>query len=399
MAGRSRMPRPWPMLIVSTIAQAASSAAQNGPAFLIPTLHHGGMTLAQAGLIAGAPIAGTMCTLVLWGAVVDRIGERFVMLASLLASTVGLAVSAALSDHRVALALALFLTGAASAGTAAASGRVVVGWFPPERRGMVMGIRQISQPVGVAFASLTVPVLAQGHGVRSALAVLGALGVVAVAACAVTIVDPPRPERSVGQVTPNPYRSDRYLARIHLASALLVIPQFTVWTYMLVWLQIGRHWAAGDAGALVAVAQVLGSVGRIGAGQLSDMVRSRIRPLRWIAVLAAAIMLGVGVSMGAHVWLAVPLIVVASVVTVADNGLAFTATAERAGPWWSGRALGVQNTGQFLTAAAVPPVVGSAITAIGYGATFGLTAAFPLLALVILPLADRVDVPLTHNRS
>ena len=51
--------------------------------------------------------------------------------------------------------------------------------------------------------------------------------------------------------------------------------------------------------------------------------------------------------------------VVASTVTVADNGLAFTSVAERAGSFWSGRALGVQNTAQYLTAAAVAPVAGA----------------------------------------
>ena len=60
--------------------------------------------------------------------------------------------------------------------------------------------------------------------------------------------------------------------------------------------------------------------------------------------------------------MAVVLLVVASTVTVADNGLAFTSVAERAGSYWSGRALGVQNTAQYLTAAAVAPVAGLAIT-------------------------------------
>ena len=378
------------MLIVSTIAQAASSAAQNGPAFLIPTLHHHGLSLAQAGLIAGAPIAGTMCTLVLWGAIVDRIGERSVMVVSLTATTAGLALSALVSDHHAALAVAMFLTGGASAGTAAASGRVVVGWFPPQRRGMVMGIRQISQPVGVALASLTIPVVAEAHGVRDALLVPLAFAALAALAVLVTVVDPARPTRSAAAVPENPYRNDRYLARIHVASALLVIPQFTVWSYMLVWLEAERGWSAASAGLLVAVAQLLGSLGRIGAGQLSDVVASRMRPLRWIAVLAAATMLALGLSMGSRVWLAIPLIVLASMVTVADNGLAFTATAERAGPWWSGRALGIQNTGQFLTAAAVPPVVGSAITALGYGLTFAATAAFPVIALSLLPRQDEL---------
>ena len=45
-----------------------------------------------------------------------------------------------------------------------------------------------------------------------------------------------------------------------------------------------------------------------------------------------------------------------STVSVADNGLAFTSVAERAGAFWSGRALGVQNTAQYVVATAVAPV-------------------------------------------
>lgn len=46
--------------------------------------------------------------------------------------------------------------------------------------------------------------------------------------------------------------------------------------------------------------------------------------------------------------------VIASVITTADNGLAFTAVAEIAGPYWSGRALGAQNTTQYVAATLVP---------------------------------------------
>jgi MFS family permease len=174
---------------------------------------------------------------------------------------------------------------------------------------------------------------------------------------------------------------------------LLVIPQFTVWSFMLVWLQVGRDWSPGAAGGLVAFAQLLGAVGRIGAGHLSDRVGSRTLPLRWVAVAAGVTMLAVGVSIRADWAIAVPLIVLASMITVADNGLAFTAVAERAGPFWSGRALGLQNTAQYLTAAAVPPLVGFLIPLWGYGLAFGLTGLFPLLAA---PLVPRDEAEIEH---
>ena len=136
---------------------------------------------------------------------------------------------------------------------------------------------------------------------------------------------------------------------------LLVVPQFLVWTFALVWLVQDRDWSPAAAGSLVAAAQLAGAVGRIAAGHLSDVVASRMRPLRWVALAAAATMAALGLAAGLDLPLAVGLMVLATVLTVADNGLAFTAVAERAGPFWSGRALGVQNTAQFLTASVVPP--------------------------------------------
>ena len=79
-------------------------------------------------------------------------------------------------------------------------------------------------------------------------------------------------------------------------------------------------------------------------------------------------------------------------VTVADNGLAFTAVAERAGPFWSGRALGVQNTAQFLAGSAVPPLAGLAIAHLGYAAAFALAAVFPLVAAPLVPVREEREL-------
>ena len=71
-------------------------------------------------------------------------------------------------------------------------------------------------------------------------------------------------------------------------------------------------------------------------------------------------------------------------VSVADNGLAFTAVAEIAGAHWSGRALGAQNTGQFLAAALVAPLVGAA-----HRGGRAIRPAFALIALAPLAVAIR----------
>jgi predicted MFS family arabinose efflux permease len=213
---------------------------------------------------------------------------------------------------------------------------------------------------------------------------------VALAAVLAVVLDPPRPDRSV-TATPNPY-AESFLWRIHGVSVLLVIPQFVVWTFGLVWLVDSRGWTAGAAGTLIALTQLVGALGRIAAGHLSDVVGSRMVPLRAVAVAAAVAMALLGLTASQDWGVAVLVFVVATTATVADNGLAFTAVAERAGPFWSGRALGVQNTAQFLTAAGAAPVAGAAITHWGYAAAFGVTAVFPVVAIGLVPVAHEREL-------
>lgn len=374
------------MLAASTLAQAASVIANNGAAYLVPTLQDDGYSLPAAGAIAAAPSLGVVVALVAWGWLADHRGERLVLLLGLAATAICCA-AAALTDGTVLLWVLLFLAGAGSAASNSASGRVVVGWFPPQRRGLAMGIRQMGQPMGMAIAALAIALVAARYGVHAALWVPVIATVCAGVAVALVVLDPPRPPRPAGSApAPNPYRRDRYLARIHGVSVLLVVPQFVIATFLLVWLTDARGWSTGAAATLVAVTNLLGAFGRIAAGHLSDLVGSRMRPLRWVAIAACAAMVLLGVAEGQDWLVAVPLIVAASVLSVADNGLAFTAVAERAGPFWSGRALGLQNTAQFLTAAVAGPVGGFAIAHAGYAWTFVLTGLLPALAIALVPV-------------
>lgn len=385
----SSTPNRWLMLVVGMSAQVFGTVAASAAVFLIPYLHRErGLSLVQAGGLASASLVGTMVTLVAWGVVVDRTGERLTLTLGLLVTTTA-TVAAAFAGSYSVLAACWFVAGVGVASSNAASGRLVVGWFPAERRGTAMGVRQTALPLGNGFAALFVPLMAQATDLRTTLLGVAGFTAVALVLCAVLVVDPPRASRAdaaaAGEIR-NPYRGDRTLVRIHVASALLVIPQYTVWTFMLVWLVDDRGWHAAAAGTLYAVTQVLGSAGRIGVGWWSDRVGSRMRPLRTVAVAAFVTMLALGVLEATP--LAVALAVVATVVTVADNGLAFTAVAETSGPWWSGKALGFQNTGQYLVSSAVPPAIGALVTGWGYGWAFALVAVFPLLAIGIVPVRD-----------
>jgi len=390
--------RRWSMLVIALTATLCANVFINGVAFLIPTLHADrGLDLAGAGLISALPSFGMVATLIAWGYLVDRFGERLVLAVGS-ALTAAAAFAAASAHSLVTVGIFLFLGGMAAASSNSASGRLVVGWFPPQQRGLVMGIRQTAQPLGVGLGALVIPRLAESRGVTEALLFPAIACAAAAVISAVGVLDPPRPPRAEAHSDElaNPYRGSSTLWRIHVVSVLLVAPQCLVWTFTLVWLMTDRGWSAASAGAMVTFAQILGAAGRIAAGRWSDKTGSRLHPIRTIAIGAAIAMGLLAVTDLMHSPLSVAVMVAASVITVSDNGLAFTAIAELAGPFWSGRALGTQNTSQLLTTGIVPPVFGAIITTAGFPLAFALCALFPLVALPLVPVdADplRSQVP------
>ena len=383
------------MLGIGLFATLCANVFINGVAFLIPTLNtEFGLDLALAGLISAMPAFGMVLTLIAWGAVVDRVGERVVLSVGS-ALTAAAALGAVLAPSLVWVAVFLFLGGMAAASSNSASGRLVVGWFAAEQRGLAMGIRQTAQPLGVGLGALVIPRLAQSYGVGPALLFPAGMCALAAVVCAVAVVDPPRDsrEQAPAKDLANPYRGSRVLWRIHAASGLLVVPQVLVWTFTLVWLMAERGWSAASAGALVSVAQILGAGGRIAAGRWSDVVGSRLRPIRIIAATASASMMLLALTDALDSGWSVAVMIVASVVTVSDNGLAYTAIAEIAGPFWSGRALGTQNTSQLMTAGITAPLFGALIGAAGFPVAFAVCALFPVLAIPLVPVQRATAAP------
>jgi MFS family permease len=373
-------------MLISLIVTSTSFLFINGVAFLIPALEAERKTpLTQASLLASMPSWGMVVTLIGWGYVLDRVGERIVLTAG--SALTAVAAYAAASAHSLIwVGVFLFLGGMAAAGCNSAGGRLVSGWFPPHQRGLAMGIRQTAQPLGIALGALVIPELAERspHAglLFPALACTGAalLSVIGV-------VDSPRKplETATDEELASPYRRSRVLWRIHAASALMMMPQTVTVTFMLVWLIRNDGWSIASAGAAMTISQLLGALGRILVGRLSDRIGSRMRPVAVIAAAAALTLfvLAYADHRGSHY--EVILMVIVSVLAVLDNGLEATAITEFAGPFWSGRALGIQNTTQRLMAAAGPPLFGALISAARYPTAWALCGLFPLLAIPLVP--------------
>lgn len=384
--GRLRTGTRWSIMIVSLGVTASSFLFINGVAFLIPSLKaRRGVPLTEASLLSSMPSWGMVVTLVLWGYVLDRVGERIVMTVGS-ALTAAAAYAAASVHSMVWVAVYLFLGGMAAASCNSAGGRLVSGWFPPQQRGLAMGIRQTAQPLGIALGALVIPELGE-HGPRAGLMLPALVCTVAAVASVIGVANPPRKSRKTATVQElaSPYRGSLVLWRIHAVAGLLMMPQTVTVTFMLVWLMNHHGWSVGAAGVLVTLAQLLGALGRVLVGRWSDRVGSRMWPVRIIAAGATMTLFLLALSDEVNSRFDVALMIAISVIAVLDNGLEATAITEFAGPFWSGRALGVQNTTQRLVAAAGAPLFGALIAAAKYPSAWALCGLFPLLAIPLVP--------------
>lgn len=386
--------RRWIMLALGTAAQTAACAFVYGIPYLADELRgQEHLSLTRVGLLVACPAVGLVLALYGWGAAADRWGERIVISLGLGGAAGALAGAAWAAHGMVAFGLLLVLAGASGASVYSASGRLVMGWFGAGERGLAMGIRQTSTPLGMGLAALAMPPLAAAHGLRGAIGFLAVLcGVIAVLIAAFA-ADPVRPPAAAAGPAPNPYRGSRLLWRIHGSAALLVVPQFTAGAFALVLLVDVRGWTPVHAGQLIACGQALGALSRILVGRWSDRVGDRLRPMRQLAAATAAVVAATALAAAFPSPLTPVLLVAAIAITSSTNGLSFTSTAEHAGPAWSGRALGVHNTGQNLTAAVVPPLMAAFISATAYWPGFVLAAALTCGSAVLIPVPRRSAAP------
>ncbi|WP_435111708.1 MFS transporter [Nocardiopsis synnemataformans] len=405
----------WVVLSVSMVAQVASVSAMFGVPIVLPQLRDAfGVTTAQAGMLAGLPSLGLLLTLLVWGLVIDRFGERPTMALSLLLTACALGLLWAVSGLRGAVAV-LLLVGAVGGPVNAASGRLVLSWFSEGERGLAMGIRQSALPLGVGVSALVLPWAAGAWGFVGAMtlpAVLALLAVPFVLAMPASAPGrPPAPEaagdttsadaaahadtaddtahaadHTARAATGSPYRHG-HIWRVHGVSMLLGVPQIALVTYAVIYLVQEQGWSPPAAGAVVAVAQVPGAAGRLLLGVWSDRTGDRMRPVRWLAVVSGVCLVLLAVLPGIWAWTAVPLLLACLVLTMWHNGLTFTAVAETAGASWAGRALAAQNWLQAVSTTLTPVLMAAVIILVGLPFVFAVSAVFSAAAVAVVPVA------------
>jgi sugar phosphate permease len=343
------------------------------------------LSLGETGFLIGASLLGSTISLVPWGILADRIGERIVLGVGL--GTCGLALLGAAEVHSfAALAALLVFAGCAGASVQSASGRAVLGWFPPSRRGLALGIRQTAIPIGGFAVALVLP----HFDVAGSFRLLGLACIVTAALGVALIREGPEPILPLDGARANgPFRNRR-LWILSGSAALLLWPQMCLVGFTVLFLHDTRGMTTAHAALALALVQVIGIGTRIGSGAWSDALGSRIVPLRRIAIVLAGLTALTAVLVGAPLEILVPVLIVTGGLAMSWNGLAFAAAAEVAGGARAGSAIGLQQTVINSTAAILPPLFGALVGAAGWGVGVGLIALGPLASFVVLrPLAPQ----------
>jgi sugar phosphate permease len=373
-------PYRWVVLGVGSLSTAALAAVQGGLPAVAPAIQEAfDLSLVQVTAVFTAFALGTVVTLLAWGVLSDRAGERMVIGGGLAAGSLAM-FAAASADGYTALLAWMALAGMLGSSAVAASGRAVFGWFPRDERGLALGLRQTAVPVGAALASFTLPPLASAAGVDAALYALAGMMLVAAAASALWLRDGPRIE-SAAPPAPDAARDPR-IWRLSAASSLMIVGQVGLTSLLVLYLYSERDWTAAHAALALGGVQVGAAVARVAAGRWSDLRGERVEPFRQLATLAGVLLLA-GVVLGP------PALMAGGVAAMSWNGLSFTAAAEISGRRQAGTAMGIQNTAMRVVAAGVPVGLGALASAVSWSLVFVVIGVTPLIARAVLrPLVE-----------
>jgi len=390
------MPGPWVVVAVATFAQLIVAMSN----ILLPTIAPKlAESLGVSPILIGYQVsltfgAATLATL-FGGKAVLRFGAARSTQLSILCCGAGLLLFAL--PYVTAIALGSVFIGMGMGMINSAAAHMLVTYTPPQRRNIMFSIKQTGVPVGGVITSLTAPAIAVHFGFHWSLLMIGVL----IAVLLIYIQGhraqwdsdrggAGRGEQAAFGGVPLVWRQEG-LRWISLVAMIFSGIQRCVLSFTVIFLVAEGSMGLVEAGVMLSVVQVGGSVSRICWGWLADRLGSSLRVLMIICVITIASTLAlVFFDPGWNKLLIYLLFFVIGVTAVGWNGV-FHAEAARLSPPGMSSVVAAGTT--FFVFAGVligPAAFAAAYSGIGsYSHTFLLVAASAIAAFGLLLLAQR----------
>ncbi len=326
----------WYALGITTFTQAASVAVTSAVGPIAPLLQQEfAISRAEVGLIQTALYLSATWAALVGGRAADRLGERRVLIVSGLITGAAALAAASVGPFWAFLLVALVLglgTGIQNpAGSAA-----VMRWFPPQRRGLAMGIRQTGVPVGGVLAATIWPAVAAVWGWRASYVLAAGMALLGTVLIGLAYFDPTR-EGGPGASPLRPLRdlmTDRRLWLLGLIYNGQIFAQYATTVYFVLFLHEALALPLVLASGLLALVNLVAIGARIGWGLTSDsLFGGARRPVLVVIILLtlASMLAAAGLSPGTPVPLVIGVAILLGLGAYSWTGIYGTLTIEVAG--------------------------------------------------------------------
>jgi len=393
---------PWAMLALITFAHALGSFSALAVAPLAPFLVDAlQLTRGQVGLFLPAAYLGGVVMSLPAGWLTDRIGVRASLASGL--ALIGATVALAARAESLGGVLGCLLIGGFGFSVLnPATGKAVLDWFPPRRRGVAMGIKQTGLTLGGIAGALVLPPIAAATDWRHALATAGLTSVACALVVAVGYRRPAPATPTTSTLDPGRVREALGFLRrpgvvvVMLCGLALSMTQSSLLSYLTLYGREALDLSAVQAGRLLAVAQIGGAASRFVWGFVSDrFFQSRRRPGIVISATLAVAAFTL-LALGSHLptALVVLLALAAGAAAFGWVGLYLTLVAELGGARYAGLLTGLAVVFSWSGVLVGPPLFGALLQITGRWETAWLVFAVIALAVALVlprprPLVQR----------
>lgn len=374
------------LLVLAASSQAAISIASWGLGALGPEFRSEfGLSAAALGALLAAGFVGNAVVLIPAGSLVDRIGPRRPLIVGGLLSGAAL-VGAGLAPNAALVGVGLFAFGVVAAFVAVAGTVSVFHGFDAERRGMALGVRQMSVSAGGLVAAGLLPGLAAVGGVRLALIASGVL-----AAVFATGFGLASPAGALHAQAPTSRRIDVSglvripgIARVAAIAAVHVTVLTAALNFSVPAIRDTGSSAPVGA-ALFAVVSASAMVARLMWGRVADLDagtrrRATLRDVGLVTLVGALLYWAAG-PLGPAAQL--PAMFVFAFGAMGANGLLYLIAGELTGSARAGQAVGLVSMVLFGWSALMSPLLGWIADVAGFDALWPTSAGLACLSIAL----------------